>query len=123
MYSDKEIDDIMGDVHKFIIDKHFEIVDAAILSEYYVKLCNDEIINMKTLEDDCYKEVKQLKRFMPRLKDDRKLFEVMTDICDEHFDKLYKNFNSVDKLYVALLKLCLDKEPSLRECHEEPKKD
>lgn len=118
MYSDKEIDDIMQDVHNFIIDKHFEIVDASILSEYYVKLCNDEIINMKTLEDDCYKEVKQLKRFMPRLKDDVHLFEVMTQICDEHFDKLYKNFNSVDKLYVALLKLCYEKDKTLRESIE-----
>lgn len=113
IYTDEVINDKMDEIYKFICDNHYEIVDAAILSSYYIKLCQCAIITMEDVEKDCIYEINNLKRFMPRLKDDEKLFKVMVGVCDEHFDKIYKHYNSVDKLYLALLKLCYEKDETL----------
>lgn len=113
-YTDNEINEVINDVIFMIERKGYQIVDAQILSDVYIRLCKGQIIQLDDVEIECKKAVKQLKSMMPRLKDNEDLFKAMTEICDEHFDKLYNKFDSIDKLYLYLLELCVEKYPELK---------
>lgn len=112
-WTDNEINERIDDVMEMIHKKGYDIVDAQIISQVYLRMCKGQFINLDDVEQECRKAILELKRMIPRLKDDVDLFNTMIEVCDEHFDKLYSKFDSVDKLYMCLLELCFEKKPEL----------
>ena len=112
-WSDQEINERMDEVIDFINKKHYNIVDGGVITQAYVWMCNGKNFHMDDIEFECKKALREMKSFIPRLKEDEALFKAMKETCEEHFDKCYPRFESIDKLYMCLLTLCYEKYPEL----------
>lgn len=114
-WTDEEINERMSEVTEFIHKKHYDIVDAGVITQAYILMCKGKHIHMDDIEFECKKALRELKSFIPRFKEDEDLFKAMQETCDKHFDKLYPQFESIDKLYPALLNVCYKEHEGLIE--------